>query len=391
MKVALVHDYLNQFGGAERVLSALHELYPEAPIYTALYDERVMGKYFQDAQIFSPNWSKWPGLGRLYKFFSLFYPLVFESFDLSSFDVVISSSSNFAKGVITNQYQLHISYCHTPPRFLYRYFTETNLRESRFLAPLLSIVDNYLRLWDFWAAQRVDYFIANSDEVKGRIKKFYNKDSQVIYPPVELPKFQTVKVTPLEKESSQKGYFLVVSRLSAYKNVDLAILACQKLNLPLVIVGRGREEDKLRKMITDNSLIRMAVEIDDQQLADLYQNCQAVICPVADEDFGIVPVEAMLFGKPVIALRSGGYKESVVENRTGVFFNAPTVESLIVALENWQSQKMSDKFNGQEIKEWATRFSKERFKNEIQSFLEEKWNIKIKNKRSGTSISSQGE
>ena len=184
MKVAITHDFLTQFGGAERTLKVMHEIWPEAPIYTTIYDQRKLGKHFKDAKIFQSSLASWPLVGRFYKAFSFFYPLIFESFDLNDFDVVVSSSISFAKGVITKPHQLHICYCYTPPRFLYHYSTETNYRTIPFFRILLAPLDQFLRLWDFWAAQRVGEFVAISETVKERIKKFYKRDSVVIYPPV---------------------------------------------------------------------------------------------------------------------------------------------------------------------------------------------------------------
>lgn len=404
MKIALVHDFLTQFGGAERVLNAIHEIWPDAPIYTTLANKQVLDQLrIPHLLIRQPKVLRFPLIYSFYKYFSLFYPLIFENFDLSEFDLVISSSANFAKGVITQPGQIHICYCHTPPRFLYQYPTETNRRGNWFWGPILKPLDNCLRIWDFQAAQRVDYFVTNSENTSKRIWKFYRRDAKVIYPPVELGTRYSVSGERLRKDDpltenrkpqnhavrggpKTENYFLVVSRLSAYKRVELAIKACDCLRLPLKIVGTGPEEKRLKKIA--GPTVEFLGFVSDKKLAEHYQNCQALIFPVEDEEFGIVPVEAMSFGKPVIAHRSGGVKETVIDlstrstssgqagsgqGATGVFFDEPTVESLIDVLRDFDASK----FNPQDCIEQATKFSKERFQEEFRVFVEEKWEERV--------------
>jgi len=261
VKIALVHDYLNQLGGAERVLAAIHEIWPKAPIYTAIHDKKKCQASIPPSKIITPPISRTPLISRFYKYFSFLYPLLFESFDLSEFDVIISSSSNFAKGVITRAGQVHICYCHTPPRFLYHYPTEGNYRQHWFWGRLLPPLDNFLRVWDYAAAQRVDYFVANSYTTAARIKKFYRRKARVIYPPVSLDLEQLGKLSPThrgtgilkpsEKPSSSEfsdNYFLSVSRLSRYKNIDVVIKACNKLKVNLIVVGSGPERKNLEEL-----------------------------------------------------------------------------------------------------------------------------------------------
>ncbi len=231
MKVALVHDYLNQFGGGERVLEVLAEMYPEAPIYTALYDRERIAKgspLLASRQIITPNYGRLPLVHSFYKWFTFLYPLAFERFDLSAYDLVISSSANFAKGVFTNAKQRHISYIHTPPRFLYGYKTEESRRDKWVWRQILRPIDHWLRLWDFQAAQRPDILVANSQTTAERIRKFYRREAVVIYPPVvipNLPFFPSPILTP--------PFFLVVSRLSEYKHVDIVIEAFKKIGKKL--------------------------------------------------------------------------------------------------------------------------------------------------------------
>jgi len=377
MRVALIHDFLTQFGGAERTLKVMHEIWPQAPIYTTFCDQKKLGKHFEGAKIYQSALAGWPLIGRFYKAFSFLYPLIFESLNLKDFDVIISSSASFAKGVITKPHQLHICYCYTPPRFLYHYPTETSYRNNPVFQVLLAPLDQFLRLWDFWAAQRVDEFVAISETVKERIKKFYKRDSVVIYPPVSIgARCQVLGVSNGSTPNPYPlapSYFLVVSRLARYKNIDLAIKACNNLGLSLKVIGVGREENNLKKMA--GSTIEFLGEANDEQLADYYQNCQAVIVPTSDEDFGLVPLEANSFGKPVIALRSGGMKEIVIEGKTGIFFENPTIESLLGVLRVWEKGRKWDK---EFMKEWAGQFSKERFQRKLREFVEEKRQEKLK-------------
>lgn len=390
-----MHDFLTQFGGAERVLSAISELWPNAPIYTSFVDQDVRQNVkgpISKAEIRSSSFQAFPPVRWFTKYFTALMPLAFEQFDLSEFDVIISSSANFAKGVITHSHQLHICYCHTPPRFLYQYPTETNKRQHPFWGTLLRPLDNYLRTWDFVAAQRVDCYVANSREVARRIQKFYRRKAKVIYPPLEFKRITggDVKVEcggdgerwRVDKKSgegigigqmqpsafnSQPSYFLAVSRLSAYKNIDLAIRACNKLGLPLKIVGIGPEEARLRGMA--GPTIELLGFLSDRELAVLYSDCRVLIFPASDEDFGIVPIEAMSFGKPVIALRSGGVRESVLEGQTGVFFDEPTVESLMGALKVFDASK----FDSRECLKQAAKFNKKRFQENFLRLVESKW------------------
>lgn len=367
MKIALVHDFLKEYGGAERVLEGLHEIYPEAPVYTAFYSPKHLGKFaekFKGWDIRMTWAQKIPWITKLYSPLRLLTPLFWESINFSDFDVVISSTNVYgAKGIITKPTTIHICYCHTPPRFLYGYPTALGWEKHLWGRVIGLLMNHTLRQYDFLAAQRVDYFIAGSKNGQERITKFYRRDSEVIYPPVELPHLQT-------KGLDNKGdYYLCVGRLAAAKRIDLAIEACINLDVPLKIVGTGREEDRLRQDFGGRGKIEFLGDVSDETLSDLYQGCKALIFPAVEEDFGIVPVEAMSFGKPVIGFNSGGVKETVIDGKTGILFGESTVEFLVSALKKFTTMS----FSKEECKKQAEKFSKESFKQNIKQFVEDKW------------------
>lgn len=372
MKVALVHDFISEYGGAERVLEALHEVFPEAPVYTAWCDLKSLGPHaerFKDWDI-RVSWAKkLPFFGKLISPFRIFAPLFFESLNLEGYDLVISSSSPyFGKGVITSPRTIHICYCHTPPRFLYGYLTAIDWRKYWWINAAASLFNLWLRVYDYWSAQRVDYFLANSREVASRIYKFYRREATVIYPPVDVERFKNYKADKVHNTN----YFLVVSRLTYSKRIDLAIRAVGLLGLNLKIIGKGREEGKLRKLAQEFSRntnqIEFLGEVNDEELIYYYKSCQAVIFPAEDEDFGIVPIEAMACGKPVIAYASGGVLETIIPHVTGEFFTQPTYESLSDVLKYFDHSKYSQK----ECISQADKFSKTRFKKEIIKFIGDK-------------------
>lgn len=395
-KIALVHDFLTYFGGAERVLMALHNLYPKAPIYTLLYDKEKMQKYFPKAKIKTSFLNSFPKFIRAGKKYLLpFYPAAAETFDFRDFDIVISGSSSFSKGIITKPKTVHICYCHAPSRFLwdwhFNYLEENQIRgiKKMLLLPLL----HYLRMWDKSAADRVDCFIANSNYTRDRIKKFYGRESKVIYPPADINRsFPIFKLStppaplikgvntkvPLirgvgglggwDKEKcgiKLKNYFLIVSRLSAYKKIDIAIEAFNKLGFPLIILGEGEDKKRLEKLAEKN-IIFLGFQ-PQEILTKLYENCQALIFP-GEDDFGLTIVEAMSFGKPVLAYRKGGALETVIEGETGEFFDDPIPEILADGVRRLKNNFKN--YNPEKIKARAEKFSKERFENEIRNFVE---------------------
>lgn len=367
-RVAIVHDFLTYWGGAEQVLLSLHKMYPEAPIYTLLYDPK-MDKYFPDARVRVSFLGKFPAFLRKRKKFLLpFFPTAAETFDLSGFDLVISSSSSFTKGIIVRPKTLHISYCHTPTRFLWDWY-QNYLEESRvgrikklFVVPVLHL----MRLWDRSASERVDYFVANSKNTERRIKKFYGRSSEVIYPPVDFSKFNDMKDLP---EIPRKDYYLIVSRLSAYKRIDIAIEAFNKMNLPLVIIGEGEDEWRLKRLAEDN--ITFLGFQDEKTLAAYYKGARALIFP-GEDDFGITMVEAMSFGKPVLAFARGGALEIVKPGRTGEIFESPVSEILADGIRR-MNRNMAG-YDTQEIKAEAEKFSRENFEKRFKQFVEEKMN-----------------
>ncbi len=372
LKVALVHDFLNQYGGAERVLEVLAEMFPEAPIYTLLYDQEKMGTKFKGRQIRTSYLQKFPGfLRRNPKWLLPFFPVAPETFDLRDFDLVISSSGAWVKGIVTRLDTLHVAYIHSPMRFVWDY-NEKYLRDERhgllsfFIRPFLS----YLRLWDKLAADRPDYLIANSKYTASRIKKYYRRESVVIYPPVTKLQITNYKLqinSKLQNLNSKQDakYFLIVSRLSPYKKIDKAILAFNKSSLPLVVVGVGKQEKYLKSIAKDN--VKFLGWVPDEKMAEIYENTRAFIFPGVD-DFGIAPAEAQRHGVPVIAVRRGGVKEIVEEGRTGEFFDAATPEMIDEAVRRFMEKE--DSYDKEYIKQNAEKFSKERFKKEMEEYIE---------------------
>lgn len=373
MKVALVHDYLNQYGGAERVLEEFSELFPDAPIYTLVYNPAHFEKHgivpFMNKKIITSFLQKIPFAKSKHRIFPLLMPMAIEQFDLSNYDMVLSDSASFAKGIITKPGTLHICYCHTPPRYAWddshKYIAEFGF--SGLVKKIIPFFMNYIRIWDREAALRVDKFICNSQFVAERIKKYYNREAQIIYPPVDAKKF-----FPAENKLEKKDYFLMVGRLITYKRFDIAIEAFNKLGLPLKIIGSGPEKNRLTKMARKN--VEFLGELSTDKLNYYYQNCRALIFP-QEEDFGIVALEAMACGKPVIAYRGGGALESIDENKTGIFFNQQTPQSLAGAVKKFDVSK----FNSSKIRQWAQNFDREIFKNKIKEFIEKSYSSYNKN------------
>ncbi len=351
MKVALVYDRVNKWGGAERVLLALHQLFPDAPLYTSVYNPSaapwadtftVKASFLQNIPFFRNKHELLPFL----------MPLAFESFNFNSYDLVISVTSESAKGIITKPDTKHICYCLTPTRYLWsgykEYFTNTYFRLAT------RTVVQALRKWDVVASQRPDAFIAISKEVQRRIKKYYNRESIVVYPPNEISNFKFQ--TPNSKLNQNSGkYFLVVSRLVSYKRIDLAIQACNRLNLPLKIIGVGSQEAKLKALA--GPTIEFIGRVSDQELVTYYQQSRALIFP-GYEDFGLTIVEAQLFGIPVIAYKAGGATEIIKDDVTGIFFQNQSVDSLIEGIRAFENKQ----FDNEKIKANVSRFSMDTFK-----------------------------
>ena len=359
MKVALVHDWGNQVGGAEGVLLALKEMFPDAPVYMSMYDPAVMPAVCRTWEIHTSFMDRLPLVKRHHQPFLPLYPLAFEQFDLSEFDLVLSNKSGFCHGIITPPQTLHIDYCLTPTRYVWDYRSYARRegigRVANFLLqPLLS----YLRTWDRLAADRVDHFVAISRQVQRRIRKFYRRDSVVIYPPVETDRFSL--------GDSHDDYFLIVSRLIPYKRIDLAVQAFNELGLPLKIAGSGRDRQALEQIAGPN--VEFLDRVPDDELPTLLQRCRAFIFPGV-EDFGITPLQANAAGRPVIAYRAGGALDTVVEGRTGLFFDEPTPESLAAAVRALEAMA----FEPEAIRQHALHFDKTVFQRELKRFVEEKY------------------
>ncbi|OGE42605.1 hypothetical protein A3B45_00140 [Candidatus Daviesbacteria bacterium RIFCSPLOWO2_01_FULL_39_12] len=337
MRVAIVHDDLVQWGGAERVLEGLCEIYPDSPIYTSVFDysNNQLVSRFANKKIITSFLQKIPGWKSFYKVMLPLYPIAFEQFNFDGFDLVISHTTRFAKCIITKPQTRHISYCHTPPRFLWHLSGEKNYG-------FLEILMSKLRIYDQVSAKRVDYFIAGSQNAQKRIKKIYKVNSKIVYPFVDLQRFEGV-------ETFDGGYFVIIGRPAAYKRFDLIIEACKKIGVSLKIISG---------------------EFDEKQVVQILAGCKALII-AGVEDFGLASLEAQALGKPVIAYRDGGALETVIEGKTGLFFDHPTVDSLVKILRRFNDLSTSlevglNHWNKQEIKKNAQKFSKDLFLKNFQ-------------------------
>lgn len=357
LKVVLIHEYLTRLGGAERVLKYFSDMYAESDIYTLLYDEQKTGLVFPQDKVhasFVNNFPSW--LKKRVKFLAPLLPSAIESFDVSKYDLILSSSNSFAKGVISKPQAIHICYCHAPSTFIWNAFHSyrKQQRKGSITNFIILMLTHYLRQWDRQAADRVDYFIANSQLTQSRIKKYYRRDSTVIYPPVDIE-----RITPTQ---SHKDYFLIVSQLTPYKNIDIAIEAFNKIKQPLVIIGDGPERKRLMQLAGPNVEIKGFLE--DEVVVEYYQNCRGFIFAGSD-DFGIAPVEAMAAGKPVLALREGGALETIQEGKTGEFFDAPIVELLADGVR----RIIEGNYDTHYIRKHAEQFSTQRFITEINTHI----------------------
>jgi len=400
MKVALVYDRVNKWGGAERVLLALRKLFPDAPLYTSVYNPETApwAKVFDPSTPFDKAQGKGSGQGvrtsflqkfpfstSFHEFYAILMPIAFESFNFDEFDLVISVTSEAAKGIITKPNTVHICYCLTPTRYLWSGYNDY------FANPYLRFISkpavSYLREWDKIAAQRPDVYVAISKEVQRRIKRYYGRESVVIYPPVDInfqktqntqrarmsakPENQKVRSSDVsdvptlrssEFSESSESYFLIVSRLVPYKKIHIAIKAFNKLKLPLKIVGVGSEEKYLKSI--SGSTIDFLGNLTDKELVEYYKGCRALIFP-GIEDFGLTIIEAQSFGKPVIAFRNGGALETIIEGKTGEFFYPQNEEALIKKIKGFKSSK----YDPLECIKNAERFSYERFKKEFMDVI----------------------
>lgn len=355
--IALLHDWFITLGGAEKVIRELYLSLNKPPIYTLFAKKELLQKLninIEDVKTFLRNSIF---IEKFYKAFFPVYPFLIEQIDLSNYDIVITSSHFVAKGFLSRSDQIHICYCHTPARYLWDLYFAYRKRLSPFAKVLFAFFAHYLRIWDYYSSQRVDYFIANSKYVAKRIKKFYGRDAVVIYPPVDVDNFTVV--------TKKDDYFITASRLVKYKNIDLIIKAFSKLKeRRLLVIGEGEEIKNLKKIATKN--IEFLGFVNDKELAYYLSHAKAFIY-ASEEDFGILPVEAQACGTPVIAYGKGGVLESVIENKTGVFYYNLSPESLIEAIDKFE--KRIDIFNPYLIRKNAERFSSKVFRHKFVQFL----------------------
>lgn len=360
MKIAFVHDFLLRLGGAERVLKSLMDMYPDAPVYTLLYDEAKVGSVFPRERVRTSKLQKWPRfIPGMHKFMFPFMPGAVEDFDFSEFDIVVSSSNAYAHGIVTNLETTHICYYHSPMRYAWDY-THQYLRDQKLglIGEMLaSRMLHKIRIWDYLAADRVDIPLANSQTVQGRIRKYYHQEAEVIHPPVNVDRF--------EAHPKHEGYFLIVSTLTPYKRIDLAIEVFNKLGKRLVIIGQGNDMTRLRRMAGPH--IDFLGFKSDDDVKEYMENCRAFIFP-GEEDFGIAPVEAMACGKPVLALRKGGLTETMIEGVTGQFFEEQTVESFEAGLTQLLINEKD--YDSHEIAKHAQQFSEKAFQKAMKSVID---------------------
>lgn len=366
MKIAIVYDRINKFGGAERILQVFHKIWPDAPIFTSVYNSKT-ALWAQHIKIIPSFLQRIPFLKSRHEIVAWLMPFVFETFNFDNYEVVISLTSADAKGIITKPHTFHFCYCLTPTRYLWSAEMEYwrnlpfgffNIIVKILKKPLLS----YLKKWDLISAQRPDVYLAISKTVQKRLKKYYQKRAEIIYPPVDLKKFK-----PLVGKNPSLDYFLVVSRLVSYKRIDLVIEAFNKLKIPLKIIGEGKERKKLERKARKN-IEFLGFKLTDRQLISYYQNCRALVF-AGEEDLGLVAVEALACGRPVIAYNKGGISEIVINGKTGILFKKQRVTEIIKAVENFEKLKFSSYFCRKSI----LKFGEENFRKKIKNKIKEEW------------------
>jgi glycosyltransferase involved in cell wall biosynthesis len=370
-RIALVHDWLTGMRGGEKCLEVLCELFPDAPIYTLLHMKGAMSPLIESREIHTSFIQHFPFVEQKYRTYLPLFPFAIQSFDFSQFDVLISMSHCVAKGAMPRPGALHLCYCFTPMRYVYEMYDEYFGKNQAGILTrtAMALLAPMLRLWDRSTASRVDHFVAISDHIRKRIARHYRRDAEIIFPPVDIERFRI--------SERDDGYYLIVSALVPYKKVDLAINAFNNNGGRLVIVGRGPDEEKLRRLAHSN--IEFVGWKDDSELAALYGGCTALVFP-GEEDFGIVPLEAMASGKPVIAYGKGGALETVEDGISGVFFNEQTV----TALEDAVHRAARIRFDPLRINSRAIQFSRSIFKKKLKAFIEEKVDQHAKRLHGGT-------
>lgn len=360
LKVALVHDWLVGRGGGERVLYDIHTLFPDAPIYTLVYDQDKAPEWCKECDIRTTYIQKWPGAKSHHKLLLSFMPKAWEALDLTEYDLVISCCASCCKGVITRPDALHVCYSFSPTRYVwdlyYDYLENTNAIKRFFMKRMIHKV----RLWDFQAAQRVDHFAADSNFVGSRIKKYYRRDFTTIYPGTRINEYPITEMPD--------DYYLVVARFVRYKRVDLAIEACNQLKKKLVVIGSGgEEEERLKKLAGDT--VEFLGRVSDEEMERYYSRAKAFLFP-GIEDYGITPVEAMSAGVPVLAFGKGGALETVQDGKTGLYFHDQTVSGLVHCIEEFERNGVA--YSRQQIYDYSLNFSDEIFKGNFTNFLKDK-------------------
>ncbi|MBQ8013214.1 MAG: glycosyltransferase [Treponema sp.] len=363
-RIAIVHDWLVEYGDKERVVEELLKIYPEADIFTLVYDEKKVGKIFPKDHVKVSYLQKLPFATKIYKKLLLFMPKAFESFDFSNYKLVICSSSSCAKGVITPPLVPHIAYIHTPMRYAWDKYFDYRNNSSRITKFFMGKWMGKIRQWDFISSQRVDTFIATSNYISRRIKKYWHRESDVIYPPVNAKDLQP-------NGKAAEDFFLIISDLLSYKKVDLAIQACGNLKKNLVVIGSGSQKRKLKKLASKYKDVKITFtgRLRDDEVRDYLQRCRALIF-CAEEDFGIIPVEAQACGRPVIAFGKGGVLETVVNGKTGTFFAHATPDSVERAIHRFEELEAHGSFDSTFIANHAKEFSRERFAREIKEAID---------------------
>jgi glycosyltransferase involved in cell wall biosynthesis len=360
MKIAIAHEWLTNMGGSEKVTINFKDIYPNAPVYTLLYNPDNLDQELRDIEVVTSFLQKFKKAKYNHQKYLPLMPFAWEQFDFSNYDVVLSSSSSCAKGIITSPATMHVCYCHSPMRYAWEFYWEYINRENvgKMKSRLIALIMNYIRLWDVTSSKRVDYYIANSQNVARRIYKHYRREADVIHPPVKT-KYFTIS-------DNDDDYYLIVARLVGYKRLDLAVEAFNELKKPLIIIGEGSQMDYLKSIAKDN--IKFLGRQSDDVIKDYYAKCRAFIFP-GEEDFGITPVEAQASGRPVIAFKKGGALETILENDTGVFFEEQTVNSVKDAINKFENIK----FDKRKIRKHALEFDEEIFKSKIKKYINEKY------------------
>lgn len=354
MKIALVHDYLNEAGGAERVLRVLAEMYPEAPIYTA-FAKKNGSAYItlQECDIVESRWAWFLKIGRFYSYFRFLLPWIWKSVDLTEYELIITSCSGYiARGFKVKPSAKVVAYCHTPPRWLYGYDTPTGAQGKWWGRAFMWIVGPFIRYFDYQSAQRVDLWIANSREVAARIEKFYRKPAVVVYPPIDVPQLGW------SEPKVRSDYYLMISRIVGGKGIEEAVKAFKTLGIKLKVVGE----------VVDTKLgakVESLGRVSESELIKLYSGAKGFVALARDEDFGMTVVESMAYGTPVLAFNGGGYKETVTHGKTGVLIGGADVKSVAEGIKQMEKTK----WDSEAIKKWASKFGRERFEKEIRDMI----------------------